>query len=227
MKKFFVETDFAKLDVARKQRTGFPETVFCLGKSKEQVADILQNFASVGQNVLGTKCSPEQFDFALKKGLPVKYDSLSRVISLGQKETNPFRGNIAVCCAGTSDLPILEEAAQVAEFFGAVVERYVDIGVAGIQRLFAQIDNIQKADVVIAVAGMEGALASVLAGLVRTPVIAVPTSVGYGASFHGLAAMLAMLNSCAEGVSVVNIDNGFGAAVQACRILALKGRMND
>ena len=149
MKKIFVETDFAKLDVARKQRTGFPETVFCLGKSKEQVADILQNFASVGQNVLGTKCSPEQFDFALKKGLPVKYDSLSRVISLGQKETNPFRGNIAVCCAGTSDLPILEEAAQVAEFFGAVVERYVDIGVAGIQRLFAQIDNIQKADVVI------------------------------------------------------------------------------
>ncbi len=210
---------FAKLDINRQKRTGMPETIYCPGKTKEQLVKILEAFKAEGISVLGTRCSKEQFEYVEKSGLNTVYDDISKTIVLKLKNTEILPGKLAVCTGGTADMPIAEESAKVAEFFGATVERYYDVGVAGIHRLLNKIDDIRKADVVIAVAGMEGALAGVIAGLVDSPVIAVPTSVGYGASFGGLSALLTMLNSCAEGISVVNIDNGFGAGVLACRIL--------
>ncbi len=215
----FEDLGFAKLDISRAQRTGLPETIYCAGKEKEQLLKILQSFQQQNCSVLGTRCSQEQADFVKKHGLPIKYDKISRIIKLANSSLPSLSGKVAVCTAGTSDLPVAEEAAQVAEFFGAEVNRHFDVGVAGIHRLFAKLEEIRQADVIIAVAGMEGALPGVLAGLVDAPVIAVPTSVGYGAFFQGLAPLLTMINSCAEGVSVVNIDNGFGAAVLACKIL--------
>lgn len=215
----FTDIGFAKLDISRQERTGMPETIYCAGKTKEQLLDILQAFRSKGCSVLGTRCSAEQAEFVKASGMAVVYDTVSRIISLKAGKEYKLNGQIAVCSGGTADLPVAEEAAQVAEFFGATVDRHFDVGITGLHRLLAKIEEIRKADVIIAVAGMEGALASVIAGLVEAPVIAVPTSVGYGASFHGLSALLTMVNSCAEGISVVNIDNGFGAAVTACRIL--------
>ncbi|MGN0837088.1 MAG: nickel pincer cofactor biosynthesis protein LarB [Akkermansia sp.] len=212
---------FAKLDLSRRERTGMGETIYCAGKTSEQLLAILRRFGEQGiADVLGTRCSAEQYRFLCERGVEAAYDPLSRVLRVGQGEAPRLRGTIALCTGGTADLPVAEEAARTAQFLGAVVERFVDVGVAGLHRLLSRIDAIRRARVVIAVAGMEGALPSVLSGLVPAPVIAVPTSVGYGASFGGVAALLAMLNSCAEGVSVVNIDNGFGAAVQACRILS-------
>ena len=215
----FTDIGFAKLDISRQERTGMPETIYCAGKTKEQLLNILQAFRSKGCSVLGTRCSAEQAEFVKAFGMAVVYDTVSRIISLKAGKEYKLNGQIAVCSGGTADLPVAEEAAQVAEFFGATVDRHFDVGITGLHRLLAKIEEIRKADVIIAVAGMEGALASVIAGLVEAPVIAVPTSVGYGASFHGLSALLTMVNSCAEGISVVNIDNGFGAAVTACRIL--------
>lgn len=215
----FEDLGFAKLDMSRSGRTGLPETVYCAGKTKEQLADILKAFQNKGCSVLGTRCSSEQAAFVKEAGLPADYDETSKVIRLVAGDKPKLCGRVAICTGGTADLPVAEEAAQVAAFFGARVDRHFDVGVAGIHRLFAKLEDIRKADVVIAVAGMEGALAGVIAGLVESPVVAVPVSVGYGASFNGLAPLLTMLNSCAEGVSVVNIDNGFGAAVLACRIL--------
>lgn len=222
----FADIGFAKLDMSRKERTGMGETIYCAGKTKEQLVEIVRSFAVAGQAVLGTRCSGEQFEFVKAAGLPVQYDQTAKVMRLDGKEQSKLGGVIAVCTGGTADIPVAEEAALVAAFLGAEVERFYDVGVAGIHRLMAKIDDIRKADVVIAVAGMEGALGGVVAGLVEAPVIAVPTSVGYGASFGGLSALLTMINSCAEGISVVNIDNGFGAAVQACRILRIKGKAN-
>lgn len=222
----FADIGFAKLDMSRKSRTGFAETIYCAGKTKEQLAGILQKFIDEGLAVLGTRCSEEQFEFVKAAGLPAFYDRTAKIIRAEGKKQQKLGGKIAVCTGGTADIPVAEEAAQVAEFFGAQVERFYDVGVAGIHRLMSKIEDIRKADVVIAIAGMEGALGSVVAGLVEAPVIAVPTSVGYGASFNGLSALLTMVNSCAEGISVVNIDNGFGAAVQACRILRIKGKAN-
>ena len=215
----FEDLGFAKLDMSRSERTGMPETVYCAGKSKEQLAGILKAFQDKNCSVLGTRCSPEQASFVEASGLDVEYDAVSKTVVLTGGKKTELNGHVAVCCGGTADIPVAEEAARTAAFFGAAVERHFDVGVAGIHRLFAKLDSIREADVVIAVAGMEGALAGVVAGLVKTPVIAVPTSVGYGASFNGLAPLLTMLNSCAEGVAVVNIDNGFGAAMLACRIL--------
>ena len=215
----FEDLGFAKLDMSRRERTGVPETIYCAGKTKEQLVEIFKAFKSKNSPVLGTRCSAEQADFVRAAGLNVKYDAMSRTIVLQAGQLPRLNGRIAVCTGGTADLPVAGEAAAVAEFFGAEVDRHFDVGVAGIHRLFARLEEIRPADVAIAVAGMEGALAGVVAGLVEAPVIAVPTSVGYGASFGGLAALLTMLNSCAEGVSVVNIDNGFGAAALACRIL--------
>ena len=215
----FAELGFAKLDLSRKDRTGMPETVYCAGKTKEQLAKILKTFAEQKIAVLGTRCSQEQADFVKTEGLAIEYDECSKTLVLKSGTMAQLKGRIAVCTGGTADLPVAEEAARTAEFFGAKVDRFYDVGVAGIHRLFAKLEEIRKAEVIIAVAGMEGALAGVLAGLVEAPVIAVPTSVGYGASFNGLSALLTMLNSCAEGISVVNIDNGFGAAVTACKIL--------
>ena len=215
----FAELGFAKLDLSRKDRTGMPETIYCAGKTKEQLAKILKTFAEQKIAVLGTRCSQEQADFVKTEGLAIEYDECSKTLVLKSGTMAQLKSRIAVCTGGTADLPVAEEAARTAEFFGAKVDRFYDVGVAGIHRLFAKLEEIRKAEIIIAVAGMEGALAGVLAGLVEAPVIAVPTSVGYGASFNGLSALLTMLNSCAEGISVVNIDNGFGAAVTACKIL--------
>ncbi len=215
----YTDLGFAKLDMSRAERTGMPETVYCAGKTKEQLVEILKAFQRSKCSVLGTRCSAEQAEFVKSAGIDADYDVASKTIKVIVSPMPKLNGRVAVCTGGTADLPVAEEAAQVAEFFGAKADRHFDVGVAGIHRLFAKLEEIRKADVVIAVAGMEGALAGVIAGLVDVPVIAVPTSVGYGASFNGLAPLLTMLNSCAEGVSVVNIDNGFGAAVLACRIL--------
>ncbi len=220
----YVDLGIAKLDLSRRQRTGAGEAIFCKSKTCEQLLRILQAFDERGCSVLGTKASPEQAAFVQAQGLPVRYDAISQILTLLHgplPRLDAACGPLAVCCAGTSDLPIAEEAAQTAEFLGVAVERHYDVGVAGLHRLLSKLDEIRRAKVVIAVAGMEGALASVLSGLLSMPVIAVPTSVGYGASFQGLSSLLSMLNSCAEGLTVVNIDNGFGAATAAYRMLRL------
>ena len=228
MKDIYTDIGFAKLDLSRSERTGMPETIYAAGKSEEQLLKILQTFFEKGLSVLATRCSPEQYEFIKKEKLPVCYDKTSKTLVLkGKEKSSKYKGKIAVLTGGTADLPVAEEAAKTAEFFGAPVERFYDVGITGLHRLISKIEEIKRADVIIAVAGMEGALATVVAGQVKAPVIAVPTSVGYGASFGGLAPLLTMINSCAEGISVVNIDNGFGAAVQACRILRLKGTKDE
>ncbi|MBO5959397.1 MAG: nickel pincer cofactor biosynthesis protein LarB [Lentisphaeria bacterium] len=209
---------FAQLDLDRMKRRGCPETVFCQGKTPEQIAAIFRRFAEYGQRVLGTRATAEQFAY-LQTCIPeIRYDETARLLTLGSSGLETLTGAVAVCCAGTSDLPVAEEAALTAEFFGARVERMYDIGIAGLHRLLDKVEDLRRVNAVIAVAGMEGALGGVIAGLVSVPVIAVPTSVGYGASFEGLAPLLTMLNSCAEGMSVVNIDNGFGAGYLAAQI---------
>ncbi len=219
MREEMKDLGFARLDLSREERTGMPETIYCPGKTAEQLERILWAFAEGGRAAFGTRCSQEQADFVLGKKLPVQYDATSRTLLLEGRRAAALPGLVAVCTGGTADIPVAEEAARTAEFLGARVERFYDVGVAGLHRLLGSMEAIRRAKVIIAVAGMEGALGSVIAGLVEAPVIAVPTSVGYGASLEGLAPLLSMLNSCAEGLSVVNIDNGFGAAVQACRIL--------
>ncbi len=215
----FTDLGFAKLDINRESRTGINETVFCTGKTKKQILDIFQTFKKQNKSVLGTKCSIEQFEFVHHEIPQVQYNPVSGIICLKEKAPQRLDGRIAVCTAGTSDLPIAQEAVDTAVFLGATVEKYFDIGIAGIHRLLSKLELIRKADIIIAVAGMDGALPGVIAGLVDQPVIAVPTSVGYGTSFQGVSALLTMLNSCAEGVCVVNIDNGFGAAVTACKMI--------
>ena len=215
----YADLGFARLDLSRSERTGFPETIYCAGKTQEQLLGILQKFRDEKIAVMGTRCSAEKYEFIQKSGLNAVYDPISRIIFLNMEKPNRLPGKIAVCAAGTADLPVAEEAARAAEFFGAKVERFYDVGIAGLHRLLSQIDAVRQADVIIAVAGMEGALPSVISGLTDTPVIAVPTSIGYGASLKGITPLMAMLSSCAEGISVVNIDNGFGAAVSACKFL--------
>ncbi len=213
----YEDLGYAKLDHHRSLRSGFGEVVFCQGKSTEHLVHIFQRFYERDTNVLGTRASKEQFE-SVREVLPmVEYDPLSRILAI-RNQKQERGGLIAVCTGGTSDIPVAEEAAQTAEFFGSNVLRIYDVGVAGIHRLLSQLEDIRKANCVIAVAGMEGALGSVVAGLVDKPVIALPTSVGYGASFGGLSALLTMLNSCAEGLAVVNIDNGFGAGYIATQI---------
>lgn len=213
----YEEMGFAKLDHHRALRSGFGEVVYCSGKETTHLVQIFQKFYEHGTDVLGTRASYEQYQ-AVKEVIPeVEYDAISKVLRIVRKEIERT-GLVVVCTGGTSDIAVAEEAAQTAEFFGSNVERIYDVGVAGIHRLLSKVDNIRKANCVIAVAGMEGALAGVVAGLVDKPVIAVPTSIGYGANFGGLSALLTMLNSCAEGVSVVNIDNGFGAGYLGTQI---------
>ena len=219
----FKDLGYAKLDYHRKLRSGFPETVFCQGKPDEYLGRIFKELYERNGEVMGTRASAEQYQL-VKELLPeAVYDPISRIIK-AQREAKKLEGCVAVLTGGTADVPVAEEAAQTAEFFGCYVERIYDVGVAGIHRLLSQRERFQKANCVVAVAGMEGALGTVAAGLVENPVIAVPTSVGYGASFHGLSALLTMLNSCANGISVVNIDNGYGAGYLATQInrLALK-----
>ena len=215
----FKDVGFAKLDMTRRERTGCTETVYCPGKSCEQLAGILKAFCENNVPVLGTKCTPEQYAFVKECSIDADYDPVSKVLTSKWGTVEELPGLVAVCTGGTADIPVAEEACRTAEFFGCRTLRCYDVGVAGLHRLLGKIEEIRKADVVVAVAGMEGALGSVLSGLVSAPMIAVPTSVGYGASFGGVAPLLAMLNSCAEGMAVVNIDNGFGAGVMACRIL--------
>ncbi|RHR32927.1 nickel pincer cofactor biosynthesis protein LarB [Clostridium sp. AF19-22AC] len=219
----FEEMGYAKLDTHRKLRSGFPEVVFCSGKTDEHLLHIYKKLYEEEGEVFGTRASKEQYDF-LKKELPeAEYDPLSKILKIEKKEKEHI-GKIAVCTAGTADIPVAEEAAQTAEYFGSYVERIYDVGVSGIHRLMSRLDVIQSANCVVAAAGMEGALASVLGGLVDKPVIAVPTSVGYGANFHGLSALLTMINSCANGIAVVNIDNGYGAGYIATQINRLGER---
>lgn len=213
----YEDLGFAKLDHHRSLRSGFGEVVYCSGKSTEHLYKIFQSFASRDTNVLGTRASKEQFEVVRSFVPEATYDPISRIIKVMRKEPAQT-GCVAVCTGGTSDIPVAEEAAQTAEFFGCHVERIYDVGVAGIHRLLSQTDRLRKANCLVAVAGMEGALAGVIAGLVDKPVIAVPTSVGYGANFGGLSALLTMLNSCAEGIATVNIDNGFGAGYLATQI---------
>ncbi|MCG0277570.1 MAG: nickel pincer cofactor biosynthesis protein LarB [Thermanaeromonas sp.] len=213
---------YAKIDHHRALRQGFPEVIFGQGKTKEQIVAICRRLYEAGSTVLVTRTTEEVFQ-QVRSELPLaQFNSLARTIVIPAGEIPPTGGRVAVLSAGTADLPVAEEAAVTAEVMGNEVVRIYDVGVAGIHRLLDQMDRVREADVIIVVAGMEGALASVVAGMVSQPVIAVPTSVGYGASFGGLAALLTMLNSCAIGVGVVNIDNGFGAAALATAITRLK-----
>ena len=213
----YEDLGFAKLDTGRRHRTGFPEVVYCAGKPDKYLADIYQRLYKLQGEVFGTRASRSQYELVRTLLPHVKYDEVSRVLKC-ERQNKKLQGCVAVCTAGTADIPVAEEAAQTLEFFGAQAQRFYDVGVCGLQRLLGQIDKIREANVIIAVAGMEGALASVIGGLVDKPVIAVPTSVGYGANLQGVAALLTMINSCANGVSVVNIDNGYGAAYNAAQI---------
>jgi NCAIR mutase (PurE)-related protein len=216
----FEELPFARVDHHRQLRQGQPEVVFCAGKTVPQVVAICERLAQHAGSFLGTRATEEMAAALGARFDRVEWNPLSRTVHLPGPVPDPPVGTVLVVSAGTSDLPAAEEAAVTATAFGHGVDRLVDVGVAGIHRLLSERSRLEEADVLIVVAGMEGALPSVVGGLVRAPLIAVPTSVGYGASFGGLAALLAMLNSCAAGVTVVNIDNGFGAAAAASRILS-------
>ena len=216
----------SKIDFDRKSRRGFPEAIYCASKDDESLVRIFEAFAKKKESVIGTRASKAQFDLVKAKIKEATYNELARIISLDFSKEEDKIGEIAIVCAGTSDLPVLLEAEITASFLGARVKTYTDVGVAGIHRLLDKIEEIKKANVIIAIAGMEAALATVLAGLVDKPIIAVPTSVGYGANLGGITALLSMINSCAEGVSVVNIDNGYGAAYAACQINKLIAKGN-
>jgi hypothetical protein len=215
----YEDLGFAKVDHHRALRRGFPEAVFGAGKTEEQVVTIVERMAARGQRVLVTRTTAAVHERVVAVRPEAQWHEVARCITVECGAPAALPGRVAVLAAGTSDLPVAEEAAVVAAFHGAGVERIYDVGVAGLHRLLDRAAAIREADVVIVVAGMEGALPSVVAGLVDSPVVAVPTSVGYGAAFGGLAALLAMLNACSSGVGVVNIDNGFGAAHLACLIL--------
>jgi len=214
--------DFSRLDHDRKNRTGFPEVIFCQGKADEFLIDIYKKMYEADGQVFGTRATEEQYQL-LKNHIPdIQYDKISRILKAVKPEVEAARpeliGNIAVVTAGTADIPVAEEAAQTAEYFGSKVNRLYDVGVSGIHRILSNVDVLNQANCVVAVAGMEGALASVVGGLVKVPVVAVPTSVGYGANMGGISALLTMINSCANGISVVNIDNGYGAGYIATQI---------
>ena len=213
----FEDLGYAKLDTHRKLRSGCAEVVFCSGKADEHLLSIYERLYAEEGEVLGTRASKEQAELVQSKLPEVEYDALSRILKIEKKEKE-YVGKIVVCTAGTADIPVAEEAAQTAEFFGNHVERIYDVGVSGLHRLLSRVETIQSANCVITVAGMEGALASVIGGLVDKPVIAVPTSVGYGASMNGISALLTMINSCANGIATVNIDNGYGAGYIASQI---------
>ncbi len=214
----FEDIGFAKIDHHRELRTGYPEVIFCAGKTSTQVVKIFEVMAARGNNILATRAGPDVFTLVHERFPETTYNEVARTVALKQKANEATSSYIAVVTAGTADIPVAEEAAVTAEIFGNRVERIFDVGVAGIHRLFKNLDVIRGGKVIVAVAGMEGALPSVLGGLVDKPIIAVPTSVGYGANFQGLSSLLTMLNSCSAGVSVVNIDNGFGAGYIASMI---------
>ena len=209
----YEDMGFAKLDHHRGLRTGVPEVVFCQGKALSHIVEIMRRLRDRGGHVLGTRATPEMYAAVREAGIEATYHEMARIIEAGERHPSdiPPEKYVLISAAGTSDLPVAEEAAITAEALGSPVRRLYDVGVAGLHRLLDNSHVLMNANAIVVVAGMEGALPSVIGGLVRAPVIACPTSVGYGASFNGLAALLTMLNSCASGVSVVNIDNGFGA----------------
>ena len=212
--------EFAKLDHDRKNRTGFPEVIFCESKPDDFLVGIYKKMYEAEGQGFGTRATEHQYEI-VKAALPnAQYDSVSRILKVVSEDAEmpELVGEIAVVTAGTADIPVAEEAAQTAEYFGGKVNRIYDAGVSGIHRLLSNVDTLNSANCVVAVAGMEGALASVVGGLVKVPVIAVPTSVGYGANMGGISALLTMINSCANGISVVNIDNGYGAGYIATQI---------
>lgn len=249
--KGYTNMGFARLDTQRKERSGFPEVIFCSGKPDDYLVAIYRKITELEGRAFGTRATPHQAALVQEAIPAAEYDPVSRILKVersggasGSCDTSDVGatgvhgvsgvgtasgGRVAVCTGGTADIPVAEEAAQTAEFFGARVDRFYDVGVSGIHRLFNNMDEIRKADCVIAVAGMEGALPTVIGGMVRNPVIAVPTSVGYGANMQGLTALLTMINSCANGVAVVNIDNGYGAGYMATQIgrLAASGRNRE
>ena len=219
----YEDLGYAKLDLHRKLRSGFPETVYCQGKPDQYLADIFDTLYRENGEVMGTRATEQQYLLVKERILGIIYDPVSRILK-AEPEGKERKGCVAVCTGGTADIPVAEEAAQTAEFFGCYVDRIYDVGVAGIHRILSKREQITRANCVITIAGMEGALGTVVAGLVENPVIAVPTSVGYGASFHGLSALLTMINSCANGISTVNIDNGYGAGYLAAQINRLAER---
>lgn len=258
----YANMGFARLDTQRKERSGFPEVIFCSGKPDDYLVAIYRKITELEGRAFGTRATPHQAALVQEAISAAEYDPVSRILKVERDGSNggsagstasgahgasgnngasggrgipdcsagfASGGRVAVCTGGTADIPVAEEAAQTAEFFGARVDRFYDVGVSGIHRLFNNMDEIRKADCVIAVAGMEGALPTVIGGMVRNPVIAVPTSVGYGANMQGLTALLTMINSCANGVAVVNIDNGYGAGYMATQIgrLAASGRNRE
>jgi len=214
------ETDlgFAKIDTDRLRRCGIPEVIYSPGKTAEQIVDIMRALRDAGQDVLATRVSADQWGRVRNEFPEALYDETARLVRIDVAGAREARGLVAVVCAGTSDLPVAEEAAITAETMGSKVERVYDVGIAGLHRLLKHMDVIRSAHAVVVVAGMEGALPSVVGGLIDKPIVAVPTSVGYGTSMNGLSALLAMLNSCVPGISVVNIDNGFGAGVAAALV---------
>ena len=220
-KQSYEDIGFAKVDHHRFIRKGYPEVIYCQGKTPSQIAEIAKRIAANKHAVLATRADKKAYQAVKKVMKNAKYYETAKIITIKKEPRLSVSGShtIAIITAGTADIPVAEEAAVTAEFLGNKVERFYDVGVAGIHRLLKNLDKINRSKVIIVIAGMEGALASVVGGLVDKPVIAVPTSVGYGASFKGLSALLTMLNSCAPGVAVVNIDNGFGAAVMAHTIL--------
>lgn len=222
----YEDLGYAKIDHHRNVRQGFEEVIYCQGKETQHLVGICRRMAEEGLNVLGTRASKEQAEAVLRQVPEFIYEPVSRLLKLECRKTELI-GNVVVCTGGTADIPVAEEAAGVAEFFGTAVTRLFDVGVAGIHRLLGNLDVFEHVNCVVAVAGMEGALPGVVAGLVDVPVIAVPTSIGYGASFGGLSALLTMINSCANGITVVNIDNGYGAGYVATQINRLAVRGNE
>ena len=214
----FQDLGFAKVDHHRELRTGFPEVIYCPGKTPEQVLAIATAMLDKTSRIMISRAETEIYDY-VKTHIPeAEYNQTAKYITIGQPPTEDLRKGLTVVAAGTSDLPVAEEAAVIAEFMGCKVERIWDVGIAGLHRLISKLETLQNSNVIVVVAGMEGALPSLVAGLVSAPVIAVPTSVGYGANFEGLSALLTMLNSCSTGIAVVNIDNGFGAGYMAATI---------
>jgi NCAIR mutase (PurE)-related protein len=214
----FVNHGFARVDTGRSERRGFPEVIYCEGKTAQEVLAISKTLLAAHGVVLGTRASQEQFDLLVQEIPMARFNPRGRCLVIEERPLPKIDGIVGVLCAGTSDLKVAEEAVETLQVFGNRVEKFFDVGVAGIHRLIAERDGIEACNVLVVVAGMEGALPSAVAGLVSKPIVAVPTSVGYGASFGGLAALLGMLNSCGSGVTVVNIDNGFGAAYAAATI---------
>lgn len=210
------------MDLEREERNGFSESLFCEGKTFEQISEAVQKMREAGQNVFGTRISLESGEKLAKQFQELGHNALSRTFQWIQKPPPLLKGSLGILAAGTSDLPVAEETWATAKFYGMESRRFYDVGVAGLHRLISKLEEIRTCDVLIVVAGMDGALPSVVGGLVALPVIACPTSVGYGAHFKGLTTLMTMLNSCSEGISVVNIDNGFGAACAALRILRNK-----